>query len=275
VLEVAAQREDGGERITILPHRLKAIGGVKLSSVQLDADSSQLEAWFINLPPDPAGQELPVNDSQQPLREPAIKSVRPAAYAPETPPSGGIRDVIRAPNLQKFHVGGGLIQMQLVVRGRKFDLEDLTIRGRATIDESRTPEPGQEPLHIAGDGIELRCARRPRRRQVSGQPAEVADAACRSAAVQFTAARIACGSTDPAKPRCPRRASRPFCQRALAACWSWSAAAAAGRPPQKCILSGSSDSTRWTTARFEGEFRPARRRKRPMLRCPAAAVRSD
>jgi hypothetical protein len=169
VLEVADEPGSGGERVTIVPHRLKAIGGVKLNSVQLDADTSQLEAWFINLPPDPVAPAPP--GPAQPLREP----VRPAAYAVEAPPQGVIRDVIRAPNLQKFHVSGGLIQMQLVVRGRKFDLEDLTIRGHAMIDETRTPEPGQEPIHIAGDGIELRHGTTPEATcQVSGQPAEVA-----------------------------------------------------------------------------------------------------
>jgi hypothetical protein len=64
--------------------------------------------------------------------------------------------------------------MQLVVRGRKFDLEDLTIRGHAVIEETRTPEPGQEPIRIAGERIEVRGGTTAEATcQVHGQPAEV------------------------------------------------------------------------------------------------------
>jgi hypothetical protein len=197
VLEVPGQGAGELQRVNILPDRLKAIGGVKLSSLQLDADTSQLEAWFINLPPEDA-PAAPPSEPGQPVREP----VAPAGYSamPNSGPGAGLLpakedgrqpgagllsvkepegqqasgEVIRAPNLQKFYAGGGLIQMQLVVRGRKFDLEDLTIRGHAVIDETRTPEPGQDPIHIAGDRIEVRGGTTTEATcQVHGQPAEV------------------------------------------------------------------------------------------------------
>jgi hypothetical protein len=164
--------EDSGDKpspVTIIPDRLLAIGNVRLASTQLDAECARLEAWFINVPL-PAGQprtEPP--GSLPPLREP----VQPASFTADVQPQGAIRDVIRPPNLQKFHVNGELIQMQLLVRGQKFDLENLTIDRHATIDEIRTPEPGQEPIHIVGDVVELRQGTTPGAIvKISGQPAE-------------------------------------------------------------------------------------------------------
>jgi hypothetical protein len=65
--------------------------------------------------------------------------------------------------------------MQLVVRGPQFDLENLSIRGQAEIDETRTPEPGQEPLRVRGDTLEVRQGTTPEATiDVNGHPAEVA-----------------------------------------------------------------------------------------------------
>jgi hypothetical protein len=159
-------------KTTILPLRLLAVGSVRLISPQLDADTDRLEAWFTHLPPE-LPQQPPPAAPPGIIREPI--AVQQASFSPAAPPQAAIRDVIRPPNLQKFRVGGGAIQMQLVVRGRQFDLEDLNIRERAAIDETRTPEPGQEPIRLRGDLLELRHGTQPDATLVvTGQPSEVA-----------------------------------------------------------------------------------------------------
>jgi len=93
---------------------------------------------------------------------------------PDEAPQGAIRSIILQPTEQKFHVSGGKIQLRAVMRGRTFELEDLNIDGQAMIDETRTPEPGQEPIFMRGDLLELRQGTSPDATiQVSGHPAEV------------------------------------------------------------------------------------------------------
>ena len=170
----AEQATSKQPRTTLIPDRLLAKGNVRLTSPQLDAQTGELQAWFMNLPPEaePPGPGRPVPDA--PLREPVARVGFQQALTGSVP-GGAIRNVIRPPNLQKFRVVGGKIQMQLAVQGRTFDLEDLTIESRATIDEIRTPEPGQEPIHVAGDLLKLRHGTTPQAKvEVSGQPAEVA-----------------------------------------------------------------------------------------------------
>ena len=193
-------------KTTIIPLRLLAVGNVRLVSPQLDADTSRLEAWFINLPAEPP-PDLPPPGPPARIREP----VQPVAYTPEMPPHGMIRDVIRPPNVQKFHVGGGMIRMQLLVRGRQYDLEDLNIEQRAQIDEIRTPEPGQEPIRIRGDLLEVRRGTQPQATvEITGQPAEVAGRGMSvkpAARFRSAAAKTDCGSMGRARQPC-RRASR-------------------------------------------------------------------
>jgi hypothetical protein len=160
--------QEAQPKTSIIPDRLLAVGKVRINSPRLDADTSQLEAWFIHLPPPPPAP-LPPGGPSGPVREP----VQPVAFSPIEPPSA--QNVIRPPNLQKFHAGGGLMQMQLMVRGPAFDLEALNIRGQAEIDEIRTPEQGQEPIRVRGEILELRRGTQPDATiDITGRPAEVA-----------------------------------------------------------------------------------------------------
>ena len=80
----------------------------------------------------------------------------------------------RPPSPQQFKVVGDIVQMRILIRGKQVDLEDLTIRGTARIDEIRTPEPGQEPIHIAGDLLTLHGGSTPQAKvEVAGHPAEL------------------------------------------------------------------------------------------------------
>jgi hypothetical protein len=155
-------------KMTVTPDRLLAIGSVHVVSQQIDVDTPRLEAWFINVPAEPA----PLQPLAPPprIREP----VRPAAFSPDETPYATIRSVVHEPVLQKFHVQGNKIQLRAVVRGPQFAIEDLYIDGQAAIDETRTAEPGQEPLRLRGEWLEvLRGTQSNSTIQVKGHPAEI------------------------------------------------------------------------------------------------------
>jgi hypothetical protein len=155
-------------KMTVIPDRLLATGGVHVVSQQIDVDTPRLEAWFINVPAEP----VPLQPLAPPprIREP----VRPAAYSPDEAPHATIRSVVHEPVLQKFHVQGNKIQLRAMVRGPQFAIEDLYIDGQAAIDETRTAEPGQEPLRLRGEWLELlRGTQGDSTIQVKGHPAEV------------------------------------------------------------------------------------------------------
>jgi hypothetical protein len=160
-------------RFTVIPQRMFAAGHVTLRSPQLDADTARLEAWFIHRPPEPRLPPDPAApiDPRAPLREPVARVAWQQNQPLPTLPTG----VIRPPSLQKFHVNGELVQLQLVIQGQEFDVEDLLLRGHATIDETRTETPGQDPIHIGGELLELRHGTTPDATiEVTGEPAEVA-----------------------------------------------------------------------------------------------------
>jgi hypothetical protein len=158
-------------KTSLVPHRLVGTGNVRVVSEQLDVDTNRLEAWFVNLPPNatiPLPQQLPPM-APPPIREP----VQPAAYLPASEPQAVIRD-IKPPSLQRFHVGGDQIQLQAIIRGRAFELEDLLIDGKADILETRTPEPNLEPIFARGSRLELLHGSVPAATtvKIDGQPAE-------------------------------------------------------------------------------------------------------
>lgn len=137
--------------IKLEPDRLLATGNVKLDSPQLHAQTGRLEAWFKNQPPDLSPNPNP----------------NPQLAAPDEPGP-------QPASLQKFDLRGDKIQMQLVRQGKALHLEDLAIRGHVTMDETRTPEPSQQPLHLAGDTIEMHgMTSGPGKIEIIGQPAEI------------------------------------------------------------------------------------------------------
>jgi hypothetical protein len=154
-LHVWILEAEGGSKQAIAPDRLLATGKVRVESPQLIAETARLEAWFIAGPPEEAGF--------------------PTAGRPISPfPSPLAADRDEPPSPQQFQVTGNLVQMRLLMRGQQVELEDLTIRGAAQIDEIRTPEPGQEPIHIKGDLVTLRGGSTPQAKvEVAGHPAEL------------------------------------------------------------------------------------------------------
>jgi hypothetical protein len=147
-----------GSKKSIAADRLLATGKVSVDSPQLIAQTARLEAWFANLPPALV---------QQPIA--------PGGPLPLAPFPSPLADRAGpAPSPQQFKVVGDLIQMRIVLRGKQAELDELIIRGTARIDETRTPEPGQEPIHIAGDSLTLRGGSTPDAKiEVAGHPAEL------------------------------------------------------------------------------------------------------
>jgi hypothetical protein len=172
VLETVAGGKKG-----IVPDRLLATGRVHVESPQLNADTARLEAWFLSGAP----AEQPIAEQPRAKQRPAENrpAERPPAAAtnllPITPfpsPLAGGQSQPASP--QQFKVVGDMVQMRIFIRGKQVDLEDLTIRGTARIDEIRTPEPGQEPIHIAGDVLTLHGGSTPQAKvEVAGHPAEL------------------------------------------------------------------------------------------------------
>ncbi len=154
--------KEGKRQFTILPDRLLALGSVKLDSPRLNVRTTRLESWFVHLP------AIPQEPKPKPL--PPIGPVDPAAHSHTDEPM----PAKRLPSLQHFDLAGDLIQMQIVRAGEEMNLENLTIRGHVSLDEPRTPEPGQQPIHMAGDLLELRGGvSGPGKIDIIGQPAEV------------------------------------------------------------------------------------------------------
>ena len=151
---LTAERSAKAEKAMIIPDRLLALGRVEIDSPQLHAQTSRLEAWFVNQPieaelprerREPQQPGLAVNPTPSPIGPPQMQpaAVSPPGVVPETPQ-------------QKFDVAGQTIQLQVARDGRRNAVDGLNIRGQATIKEIHTEKPGQLPLVVVGEAVELR-----------------------------------------------------------------------------------------------------------------------
>lgn len=141
-------------KVQIVPDRLLALRGVEVDSPKLHAKTDRLEAWFFT--PDPTVVSEP---SKQPL-----------PFKPGTLIGG--TDAQKGPP-QKFDVSGQLVQMR-IANGKVSGVEDLTIQGGAQIDEIQTSSPGQAPVKLRGEAVELRGGTTPDAIvHVVGQPAKI------------------------------------------------------------------------------------------------------
>ncbi|WP_145097030.1 hypothetical protein [Anatilimnocola aggregata] len=145
----------GQPKVQIIPDRLLALRGVEVDSPKLHAKTERLEAWFFT--PDPAAE--------------AAAARQPAGIKPGTIFGGPPRPDQAT---QKFDVSGQLVQMRIASGGKASGIEDLTIQGNALIDEIQTSQPGQVPLKLRGEAVELRGGTTPDAIvHVVGQPAQI------------------------------------------------------------------------------------------------------
>ena len=142
-------------KVQIVPDRLLALRGVEVESPKLHAKTERLEAWFFK--PDPSAVAAA---KQQPApAKPGLLMGQQSA--PAGPP-------------QKFDVSGQLVQMRVANGEGVNGVEDLTIQGNASIDEIQTTQPGQAPLKLRGEAVELRGGTTPDAIvHVVGQPAKI------------------------------------------------------------------------------------------------------
>ncbi len=155
---------DGKTRYSIVPDRMMALGQVQLDSPQLSGRTNRLEAWFVETAP-----ENTVAASGTP-RQP---STAPVFARSPLGVAGDSRDDLP---VQKFDVTGDLLRVQLLRQSEKTSVGDVTVDGNVRFVETvmRTAEPGQIPLSITGNLLQLRSASSDRATaKVTGQPAEV------------------------------------------------------------------------------------------------------
>jgi hypothetical protein len=178
-----AAAESAPPRWQVVADKLLAKPHVRINSPQLTGSTSQLEAWFDQAPPgDPAfrlGSPGTAFAGAGPMAPSAIASgvfVSPSrAIGPSFGAGADPQRNAVGRSLQHFNVEGERIRIQFLTGGARTEVEDITIDGHAQFGETQTAQPGDVPLLVAGEQIEVLRANAPDTRvTVSGTPAEVA-----------------------------------------------------------------------------------------------------
>jgi lipopolysaccharide export system protein LptA len=100
----------------------------------------------------------------------------PPAQIPLDPVPPGQGPAVSAgpplPSQQRFDVVGDLLQVQVLVRGRKTELSELVVEGNVRLLEQQTEKPGERPMLVSGQRIHVVDASTPGAAvAVTGQPA--------------------------------------------------------------------------------------------------------
>ena len=139
------------------------MGSVRVDSPQLTANTGRLEVWF---------QQLATTGVDLPSAGNAAAGNAPAGAGPAANPLQK-----NGPNQQRFDVGGAMIRVLLKMRQQKnaeVSDADIAIEGNAQLRETKTPQPGEQPLSIKGDSVHVAQALSQRAHMaVEGQPAFV------------------------------------------------------------------------------------------------------
>lgn len=194
----------------VQPDRMQAIGNVRIDSPQLTGACAKLQAWFQQAPPSaltPAGplamdgvatgrlvgfQQASDGRADSGRNSPAPNAVAASAPQPDNPaptdaapadrplnsflPSfGGAGHGQPSQPKSRYYVNGQLIRVQLLTRPEATTVEDLNVDGQAHLEEIQTPEPGDEPLRINGDSLQVTRASEPDTAvTIGGHPAQAA-----------------------------------------------------------------------------------------------------
>lgn len=153
----------------VQPDRMLAQGNVRIESPQLTGDTKRLEVWFRQAV---GGTGLAARAKANRQDAPPQSLASPRGHLAPPPLLPTTRE--QAPPKQTFAVEGDLVRMQLLMRGRAADLSDLTIDGHVVLRETRTAKPGEKPLVIRGDRLQMTGAEDQLAHvTVNGQPARV------------------------------------------------------------------------------------------------------
>lgn len=152
--------DNASEARNILPDRLLAEHAVQLESPALTGSTDRFEVWFQHVPPHALAQSEPPDDEQDPLRPRRQQNPR-RQQDPRRPAS-------------QFDVSGKVLRVLLATAGKDVQLRDVSVEGDARIVETKTAQPGNEPVRIAGDFVHLSAADSPQAKAVvAGEPALV------------------------------------------------------------------------------------------------------
>ena len=164
------------------PDRLLAAGHVRINSPQLIGNSERLETWFVqatanSLPAAPANGrpavQLPAGPAiGGPVALPPTAPARRAdPGAPGLATATGPRPV-NAP-ASRYKVEGQRIRVQFAVSGSTTEVENLAVDQQVHLVEIQTATPGDQPLVVAGDQLEvLRANAADTQVTVSGKPGQ-------------------------------------------------------------------------------------------------------
>jgi hypothetical protein len=154
--------KDGSQRYEYLPDRILAERDVRVDSWQLAAATQKAEIWIryedaagagTN-----AGQSTPVG----------------GARGGNAAKQGPLPDATDPRSQQKADVAGDLVQMQLLRQRTETVVEHLILGGSVHFRESGMARPGELPLSILGDVVQVDHANTPAAQvRVQGKPAKV------------------------------------------------------------------------------------------------------
>jgi len=184
----AGTQQASKPRREVLPEKLLARGNVMIDSPQLSARTKKLEAWFKQHSPD--GSAARINN------EPTAKSSRLALGAnpliKQPGSTSATQDDRSQKKRQKFDLTGDLVRANLLQIGRRTEISGVDVAGNVKLIEIDGFAPGQQPLRIHGDVLQLIPTKdRLAKVFVVGKPARVAarGLAMQSARVNLDQAR--------------------------------------------------------------------------------------
>ncbi len=131
------------DNVNIRPNRMLALGDVLIESPQLTGDPYRFEVWFQHAPPMTPAELAEAGTSLAP--DPRSSRERPSRKSPSR--SGQSQ--------RRFQVSGQLLQINVLMRGRKAELQDVNLSGRARLSETQTASPDEQPLLVIADEVQL------------------------------------------------------------------------------------------------------------------------
>ncbi len=184
----------------IQPDRMLAIGNVRINSTQLVGSCGRLEAWF-QQSTTPAAPRTGMNGTGGPMRiSAAPATIGGGILAPGNVGNNASTNVPANPDApfravalpngfmpafggqprgpqnaqpQRYSVDGQRIRVQLLTQGDATTVEDLAVDGQVHLAEIQTPLPGDVPLQVSGDSLQVVRASEPDTGvTISGRPAK-------------------------------------------------------------------------------------------------------
>ena len=139
---------DGQPRLR--PDRMSALSNVRLNSPQLTGTVEELGIWF--------EEEEPLGGRPEVAQAATgrITGVLPVHRPAEPTGADGQRPTARsASRRQQFDITGNVLTSRVVIRDGEPELSELTVEGNVVFRETRTTEPGERPLIITGDQVQV------------------------------------------------------------------------------------------------------------------------